>query len=61
MWRREIVCEEGGRYFNRVMIRHRYIFAIKDKLFDQESIRVNFGSFFRGGLIRKLFKKFLKS
>ena len=62
MWRREIVSEEGGRCGNhRVMTRRRCTFVINDKLFDQASIRVIFGTFFLGQLIRKLFKKFLKT
>jgi len=62
MWRREIAPEEGGRYGNhRVMTRRRCTFVINDKLFDQASIRVLFGKHFLGELIRKLFKKFLKT
>ena len=62
MWRQEIASEGGGRYGNhRVMTCRKCTFAIDDKLFDQASIRVIFGTFFLGELIRKFFKKFLKS
>ena len=62
MCRRENASENRAvRGNHRVMTRRRCTFVINDKLFDQASIRVIFGTFFLGELIRKLFKKFLKT